>query len=89
MAWIGPAIAAGASIFGGATSSRGQRSANAQNIAFAREQMAFQERLSSTAYQRSAKDLEAAGLNRILALGSPASSPGGATVWDFGGRSAF
>jgi len=36
--------------------------------------------MSSTAYQRAAIDLDKAGLNRILALGSPASSPGGSTA---------
>ncbi len=65
-------------ILGGLFSAKGARDRNRQQVALAREQMAFQERMSSTAYQRSAKDLQKAGLNRILALGKPASSPGGA-----------
>lgn len=45
-----------------------------------REQMRFQERMRNTGYQAAARDLKAAGLNRILALGSPAPSPGGAAA---------
>nr|QJB19336.1 MAG: DNA pilot protein [Microvirus sp.] len=44
----------------------------------ASKQMNFQAAMSNTAYQRAAADLEAAGLNRTLAFGTPASTPGGA-----------
>lgn len=43
--------------------------------ASARDARHFEANMSSTAYQRAAVDLEKAGLNRILALGSPASTP--------------
>lgn len=79
MAFWGPALAAGASILSGGLGFLGSRSANKKAIQMSREQMAFQERMSSTAYERATNDMRRAGLNPMLAYQKGgASTPAGA-----------
>jgi hypothetical protein len=67
-----------AGILGAAGSAIGSLWTNKQQKAQASKQMDYQTYMSNSAYQRAARDLEKAGLNRILAIGSPASTPAGA-----------
>lgn len=54
---------------------------NAANLALSREQMDFQERMSSTAFQRSIQDMKNAGINPMYAASAGgASTPSGAAV---------
>jgi len=81
--WGAGAMSAGSDLITTGLNYFGNKEAGRMNQDFARdqarEQMAFQERMSNTAHQREVVDLRAAGLNPILSAGGGASSPSGSS----------
>lgn len=81
---IAAGISAGGGILGGALSSAGQASANAQQMNFnhfeAQFQREWQEHMASTGYARAMTDMRNAGLNPILAASLGPSIGGGGSA---------